>query len=98
MKRSLAAVLLIVFLLPMLACYNLTHVVGTGGDGARVVAEQRQWYAVFGLVDMNDVDSKEMSDSIVNYTVVSEMTTVDFLISIFTSIATIQCCTVRVID
>ena len=98
MKRTLAAVLLIVFLLPMTACYNLTHVVGTGGEGTRVIAEQRQWFAIFGLIDMNDVDSKEMSDNVVNYTVVYEMTTVDFIKSILTSLATIQCCTVRVID
>jgi len=98
MKRSVCIVLLIALLLPTMACYRLTHEVGAGASGNTVVSEKRQWYAIFGLVDMNDVDSKTMSENAVNYTVVTEMTTLDFIISIFTGVATIQCWTVKVIQ
>ena len=98
MKRTVCIVLLIALMLPTMACYRLTHEVGTGASGTDVVSEERQWYAVFGLVDMNDVSSKAMSRNAENYTIVTEMETMDFIISLFTGIATIQCWTVKVIE
>ncbi len=96
--KTAAVFLLVLLMVPLLACYRLTHVVGNGGTGTRIIAEEKKWYAVFGLVDMNTVDSKQLAGNTVNYTVVTEVTPVDFIISIFTSIATIQCCTVRVTE
>ena len=94
--KTAAVFLIALLIVPTLACYSLTHVVGNGGTGTRTIAEEKKWFAIFGLVDMNTVDSKQLSGNAVNYTVVTEVTPVDFIISIFTSIATIQCCTVRV--
>ena len=39
-------------------CMAHTHVVGTGA-GTGVEDEARQWYVLWGLVPINDVDSSE---------------------------------------
>ena len=62
-------------------CMTLTHVVGEGAQG-RHVEKERQWYVLWGLVPINEVDSHEMADGAVDYTVTSQVTFVDGLISI----------------
>ncbi len=51
-----------IFLLVVLlsSCMSLTHVVGTGGTSGTPV-EKKQWYALWGLVPINEVDSKAMA-------------------------------------
>jgi hypothetical protein len=86
-------IFLLVFLLS--SCMSLTHVVGSGASSG-VVTENKQWYALWGLVPVNKVDSKAMADGATNYTITSQQKFVDLLISVFTGVASFNVKTVSV--
>jgi PBP1b-binding outer membrane lipoprotein LpoB len=92
--KSFLAVLFLVLLLS--SCMTLTHTVGTGGSTG-VKVEQKQWYALWGLVPINHVDSKAMAGGTANYTIQSQVKFVDYIIAAFTEIVTINVQTVTVI-
>jgi hypothetical protein len=87
-----------IFLLVLLlsSCMGLTHVVGTGASSG-VTTEKKQWYALWGLVPINEVDSKAMAGGAQNYTIKSKVKFVDYVISAFTSAVTINVQTVSVL-
>ena len=76
------------FLFCFSACYTHTHVVGEGAESG-VTVEKKQWYALWGLVPINEVDTKEMSDGKENYTIKTEHSFIDQVIGFFTGIVTI---------
>jgi hypothetical protein len=76
-------------------CMAHTHVVGTGAQTG-MTDEARQWYVLWGLVPINDVDSNQMATGSQNYTVETEITPLDFVINIFTSFITVYSRTVTV--
>jgi PBP1b-binding outer membrane lipoprotein LpoB len=86
-------IFLLVFLLS--SCMSLTHVVGTGASSG-VSTEKKQWYALWGLVPINQVDSKAMAEGASNYTINSKVKFIDYVISAFTSIVTVNVQTVSV--
>ena len=88
-------VLLLIATISFGGCYTMTHTVGTGGKGAGVETE-KQWYILFGLVPLNKVDSKSMAKGANDYTITTQMTFVDWLISCITGIVTIQSMSVEV--
>jgi hypothetical protein len=92
-KKSFLAIFLLVFLLT--SCMTLTHVVGSGGSSG-VTTEKKQWYALWGLVPINTVDSKAMAGGASNYTIKSQVKFVDYVITVFTSIVTVDVQTVSV--
>lgn len=92
-KKSFLAIFLLVFMLS--SCMTLTHVVGNGGTSG-VATEQKQWYALWGLVPVNNVDSKAMAGGASNYTVKSQVKFVDYVISAFTSVISFNVQTVSV--
>ena len=51
---------------------------------------------MFGLVPLNEVKTKDMAAGATNYTIKTQATFVDGLISIITSIVTVSCRTVEV--
>jgi len=77
------------------ACHTTVHTVGNGSSKGQKESE-RQWYALFGLVQLNDVDSKQLAGSTEDYTITTQHTFVDGLISAFTGVVTISCQTVSV--
>jgi hypothetical protein len=87
-------IFLLVFLLS--SCMSLTHVVGSGASSG-VITEKKQWYALWGLVPINQVDSKAMADGASNYTIKSKVKFVDYVISAFTSAVSINVQTVSVL-
>lgn len=96
MKRLIIFVVLVILLfLPMQGCYTQRVTVGTGGTDTEVV-EKKSWYALWGLVPMNEFDASELAEGVTDYTVEYEMTFVDGIVSIFTGIVTISPRTVRV--
>ena len=96
MRKNLLIVLLTFSLLfASTGCMTLTHVVGEGAQGAQI-EEERQWYVLWGLVPINEVDSHEMADGAVDYTVTSQVTVIDGLISIVLGWVSIQSQTVFV--
>ena len=91
-KAFLGIFLLVIFLS---SCMSLTHVVGSGATSG-VTIEKKQWYALWGLVPINEVDSKAMAGGASNYTINSKVKFVDYVISVFTSAVSINLQTVSV--
>ena len=96
MDKTIKTLLLAGVILSTFAgCFTMNHVVGSGAQTG-VTQTERQWYALWGLVPINSVDSKTMAGGASNYTVKTEYTPLDFVINIFTSIVTIESMTVEV--
>ena len=62
MFRKLSVVLLIVGMLFVIGCATHTHKIGNGAQGFNMT-EARQWYALWGLTPLNDVDTSVMAGS-----------------------------------
>jgi len=63
------------------------HTVGTGGRGnckspGQYDAKQKQWYIFWGLLPLNNVDSKKLANGAQNYTVRTTTSFGDGLISV----------------
>lgn len=95
MKKFVKTVVAVFFICVLLtSCFTSTHVVGSGGTGESVKA--KQWFALFGLVPLNTVNSQQMAGGKTDYTVTTTFSFVDQLIGMFTSIVTIRPMTVEV--
>ena len=95
MKKTAAIVLILLLSFYTTGCYTMNHVVGEGAKGSKV-EEARQWYVLWGLVPINQVDSQKMAGGATDYTITTENTFVDIVIGIFTGIVTVYPATVRV--
>ena len=93
-SMTMVAVLLFVMVVSS-GCMAHTHVVGNGGSGDEFV-EKRQWYVLWGLVPINEVDTVEMADGSGNYTIDTERSALDIIINIFTGLVTVHSRTVTV--
>ncbi len=80
MFRKLSAVLLIVGILFVIGCAAHTHKVGNGAQGIHMT-EARQWYALWGLTPLNEVNTSAMAGSATDYEITTEINTVDFIIN-----------------
>lgn len=94
MRRLTAATALIGLLL-ITACSAHIHTVGSGPTGSDAQI-QRQWYVLWGIVPINSVDSHAMAGNATNYRIRTEVTPVDFIISMFTGMVTVSCRSVTV--
>lgn len=79
----------------MSSCYTTQHVVGNGASTGQAVSK-KQWYILFGLVPLNEVDSKQMAGGATDYTITTKFKFVDHVIAIFTSIVTVRPMTITV--
>lgn len=95
MKKITAILLIVLFSLSLAGCYTNNHIVGEGAQSNQTV-EAKQWYVLWGLVPINEVDSKELAGDSENYTITTQHTFVDVVISIFTGIVTVAPRTVQV--
>ena len=89
----IVAALLVVMLLA--GCSAHTHKVGAGAQGVDKT-EDRQWYILWGLVPLNDIDSADMTEGATDYTVNTEVSAIDALINMVTLIVTVSARTVTV--
>ena len=76
-------------------CYTQIHKVGSGAAGSNVTAKQ-QWFALWGLVPITQVDSNAMAGGATNYEIKDQTTVIDVIIGIFTGFVTIYPRTVTV--
>ena len=90
---SLVAILIIFSLL--VGCAAHIHKVGQGAQGAEK-KEVRQWYVLWGLVPINEVDTQQMADGATDYTVKTEQSALDVIINIFTTSISVVSRTVTV--
>lgn len=95
MLRKLSAVLLIVAMLFVVGCAAHTHKVGHGTVFNRTTVE-RQWYILYGLVPLHDVDTQAMAEGRKNYEITTQITLVDCIYRVLFYPATITCRTVTV--
>ena len=91
MFRKLSAVLLIVGILFVIGCAMHTHVVGKGAQ-----IESRQWYVLWGLVPINDVDTQVMAGEATDYEITTEVNLLDAILNTVLSEISIYCRTVTV--
>lgn len=86
--RLTAALALV--LLP--GCFTFTHTVGNGPANAKapvVAAEETRWFALYGIVPFDNVDSKSLANGARDYRVTTKFTFLDCVITLFTSFVTI---------
>ena len=95
MFRKLSAAFLIVGMLFVIGCSAHVHKVGKGAQGYDVT-EARQWYIVWGLVPINDVDTNVMAGEATDYEITTSYTPVDFIIGVVAGSITISSRTVSV--
>lgn len=95
MFRKLSATFLIVGMLFVIGCAAHTHVVGKGAQGTDTM-EARQWYVLWGLVPINDVDTNAMASGATDYEITTQYTALDAIISTVLSEISINCRTVTV--
>lgn len=76
-------------------CFTQRHVVGDGPQTG-VVEEARQWYVLWGLVPINDVDSAELANGAYDYEIKTEHNALDVIIGIFTGVISVYPRTVTI--
>jgi hypothetical protein len=96
MKKLVAAILLVVFCFVLVGCFTIRHQVGNGAQTG-VQVEKKQWFILWGLVPLNNVDTNQMSGGATDYTIKTEFSVVDVIIGIFTGYVTIYPRTVTII-
>ena len=69
-----------------LSCsYQHRHLVGNGPQTG-VTLTRKQWYALWGLVPMNDVDTERLAGGSENYEIYTRTNAGDFFINLITGI------------
>ncbi len=96
MKRVTAILLMACFVLVLAGCSAHIHMIGKGAQGNNII-EERQWYVLWGIVPINDVDTSQMT-SAADYTIKTEHSALDFIINIFTGLVTVYSRTVTVTE
>jgi Bor protein len=83
-------------ILGMLAsCTANLHTIGDGPKGNEII-KARQWYVLWGIVPINQVDTKAMAAGAEDYQIKTVNNFDDGLITFFTSAVTVSCRTVQV--
>ncbi|HKE00224.1 MAG TPA: hypothetical protein VKE69_04385 [Planctomycetota bacterium] len=100
MNRHLAALLLLA--LPLGGCMTYRHDVGAGATQNIKIADQDQWWILWGLVPLSpspSVDGGKLAANAGNpkdYTIETRYTPLDVLISLFTGLVSIHKQTVTI--
>ncbi len=96
MKKNLISIIAIAIILCFLTgCAAHIHKVGQGAQGAQK-AEQRQWFVLWGLVPINEVNTNQMAEGATDYTIKTEQAALDVIINIFTAYISVVSRTVTV--
>ncbi|WPP48865.1 Bor/Iss family lipoprotein [Catalinimonas niigatensis] len=89
------AMLVTLIVASLSACMTVEHTVGQGAQGPQTTTE-RQWYVLWGLVPINEVDSKQMAQGKADYSVKSQIQPLDFVINAITGFVSVYSQTVEV--
>jgi predicted small secreted protein len=95
MKKIISVFLIVVFCFFLVGCYTMVHQVGKGAQGDMKVSKT-QWYILWGLVPLNDANSQAMAGGATDYTIMTQMSPLDFVMNIFTGMVTVYSRTVTV--
>lgn len=80
--KKIILLAMVALVLMMTSCVTHTHVVGAGPQGGSVQSKQ-QWYALWGVVPIGEVDTNKMAGNSPNYEIKTYYGFVDVVISIF---------------
>ena len=83
MLKKFSAIVLILGVLLLMGCAAHVHKVGNGAQGNDMMIA-RQWYLLYGLVPINEVDTNAMAGAATDYEIMTQHTGLDVIINIFT--------------
>jgi hypothetical protein len=83
MLKKFSAIVLILGVLLLMGCAAHVHKVGNGAQGNDMMIA-RQWYVLYGLVPINEVDTNAMAGAATDYEIMTQHTGLDVIINIFT--------------
>ncbi len=86
---------ILIVMLFVIGCSANVHTIGNGPQ-KNEVQEARQWYILYGLVPLNEVNTQEMAGNAKDYEIKTEQSFLDGLIMCFTGIVTVSSRTVTV--
>ena len=95
MKKLKSLLLIVIVAALMQSCYSLQHTVGEGARG-NSTKDKKQWYALWGAVPLNEVDTQDMADGATDYTIKSKIKFVDYVITAFAGWLTVTVQSVEV--
>ena len=95
MRNTVASFVVIVLLLAAVGCTTHIHNVGNGPQTQQTL-EARQWYILWGLVPINEVNTNTMAGNATDYQIKTEVDPIDVLIGIVASVVTVSSRTVTV--
>ncbi len=90
MFRKLSVVFLIVAMLFVIGCAAHVHKVGKGAQGNDITMA-RQWYVLWGVVPINDVDTNAIAEGAADYEITTSVTPLDFVINAVLGQVSINC-------
>ena len=93
--RRLVLIVFLLFVIILIGCAAHIHNVGKGAQNNNMT-QARQWYILFGLVPLNEVDTSEMAGEAENYTIKTESSPLDIIMNAFTSYISVTSRTVTV--
>ncbi len=93
--KKIVSIIMLIALIALVGCSANIHQVGKGAQGSEVV-EARQWYILFGLAPLNEVDTNQMAGDAVDYEIKTEQGALDIIMNMFTSAITVYSRTVTV--
>ncbi|MDE0638791.1 MAG: hypothetical protein OXI43_23365 [Candidatus Poribacteria bacterium] len=99
MLKRIAAMLCIASVLFIVGCAAHVHNIGDGPPRPSRPQEEiveRQWYLLWGLVPINEIDTNDIAGDATDYQIVTSMTVVDWLVAVVLSPASIYSRTVVV--
>ena len=81
MKKKLVLIIAPFLFLTLFSCATHVHTVGNGPSTGEVVTAT-QWWALNGLIALNEVDTNAMAGGAANYEVKTSMEPIDIIIGI----------------
>ena len=95
MFRKFSVVFLIIGMLFVIGCAAHVHKVGDGAQGGDMTTA-RQWYVLWGIVPLNEVDTNAMAGGATDYEITTVVTPIDLILNTLLSEITVHCRTVTV--
>ena len=93
--KKISTIIVVISTLILVGCSTHTHTVGAGPQSGQSESAT-QWYVLFGLIPLNDVDTGAMAGGSSNYEIQTTTGAADIIIGGITSYVTVTRRTVTV--
>ncbi len=94
-KKIISMILVITLTVSLVSCTVNQHIIGKGAQSNTEIND-KQWYILFGLVPLNNVDTNKMAGGASDYTIETKSSFLDAIISGITGVVTVSCRSVSV--